>query len=142
MLYLGKSLLNVTTPFRAGVIPFAIKNNELYCLMAIDKKSREYCDFGGGVKSGESFIDGALRELHEESCEIFDGVITESELMESIVVTDLSTSIFFVQVSEDWIDNAETIFKDNQKKYSYKKYKENIGIKWIHEFHFNQMAFD
>lgn len=144
MIYFGKSLRTIKNPFRAGVIPFTISNQELEFLLPIDKRTREYCDFGGGCKIGETFIDAGLRELLEESCEIFnspDGIGT-LDLLESVAVSDLSTSVFFVYVDEKWIENAEDVFQENQKKYSFKKYKENIGIKWIHEEHFFNMAFD
>ena len=152
MLYFGKSIVDISTPCRAGLIPFTIRIDEctgnptLYYLVAIDRKTREYADFGGGCKRGETFVDGALREFNEESCEIFNNVITKEDLLKSVVITDItrSNAIFFVQIKEWWLYNAERKFKENQEHdfFNRKKYNENIGIKWLSEDNFNKVSFN
>jgi len=56
---------------RAGVIPFTIYDNRLYFLMGIDRATGELTDFGGHSKMTETIAETALRELTEETCEIF-----------------------------------------------------------------------
>lgn len=57
---------------RAGVIPYAIYQNEIFWLMGISNFNR-LSDFGGGCNEGETPIACLLREVEEES----SGVLTE-----------------------------------------------------------------
>jgi len=58
----------------AGVIPFAIHNNQLYFLFQtvfVGRKTGFYIDFGGGVDDGESSQHAATREFVEETETLF-----------------------------------------------------------------------
>ena len=59
-------------PGRAGVLPYTIVNGQLHFLFGVDRKAREYSDFGGGRKQDESFTQGAYREAIEELEGIID----------------------------------------------------------------------
>ena len=59
-------------PGRAGVLPYTIVNGQLHFLFGVDRKAREYSDFGGGRKQDETFMQGAYREAIEELEGIID----------------------------------------------------------------------
>lgn len=59
-------------PGRAGVLPYTIVNGQLHFLFGVDRKAREYSDFGGGRKQDETFMQGAHREAVEELEGIID----------------------------------------------------------------------
>ncbi len=146
MIVCGRDLDTKTDPIRrAGVIPFTVKNNSLYFLLGIDRGTRELTDFGGGVKSAETMVDGALREFTEESCEIFSSTITKEHIRHSpAIINSLQNSaIFFLRIDSHWIDTAEEVFDTYQKELrQIKKHNELIGIKWIVDSDFKLVAFN
>lgn len=130
---------------RAGVIPYTIKDNRLYFLLGIDRRTRELTDFGGGAKLDESMSEAALRELHEESCEIFNGYLTVEQLKDSpLVMNSTKTAvIYFAKVDPLWLMCAEQKFQENQRKLNdISKYNELISIKWVEEQYFKAIAFN
>ena len=58
------------------IIPYTICDGELYYLMVHDARHKEWSFISGGCKGKplESYIDGAYRELQEETRNIIDGV--------------------------------------------------------------------
>jgi 8-oxo-dGTP pyrophosphatase MutT (NUDIX family) len=56
----------------ASILPVTIHNDELYFLFGkeneMEDSAKGFSDFGGGVESGESIFDAALREGSEELC--------------------------------------------------------------------------
>lgn len=56
----------------ASILPVTIHNGELYFLFGkeneMEDSAKGFSDFGGGVESGESIFDAALREGSEELC--------------------------------------------------------------------------
>ena len=58
-------VLDVKNNKRGGVIVYTIKNEELFFLLGIDRKTREYTDFGGGCKQGET-LSTVLGESSEK----------------------------------------------------------------------------
>lgn len=97
---------------RAGVIVYTVHNNELYFLLGIDRRTREFTDFGGGCKQSETLLESAWREFGEESCDIFKNYLTQRDLECSVAVTNSArdTAIFFVYVSDKWLSHAEIKF--------------------------------
>lgn len=129
---------------RAGVIPYTIYKKNLFFLLGIDRETRDFTDFGGGVKSTESIYEGALRELNEESCNIFSQIITAENIQQSpgVISQDNTLAIFFVYVDPRWIENAADTFKTNQEKLmGVKKHDELVNIKWVDQEEFKSMAF-
>jgi len=58
----------------AGVIPFAVYNNQLWFLfqtVSIGRKAGFYIDFGGGLNDGEKYQEAAAREFIEETDTLF-----------------------------------------------------------------------
>src|SRR3989304_3199471 len=116
-MYLFGDDCNALRTIRAGVIPFTIKNNRLYFLLGVYRDTGELTDFGGGVKTSESIIDAAYRELFEESCKIFDDSILKTDLNRSIVITNTvqNMAIFFLYLHSEWLQKAEVKFNTSQK---------------------------
>lgn len=56
----------------ASILPVSIFNNELYFLFGkeneMEDSAKGFSDFGGGVESGESITETAMREGAEELC--------------------------------------------------------------------------
>lgn len=134
MIVVGDKIKDYTSFIRAGIIPYTIQKNELYFLLGRDRKTLELTDFGGGIRKTESLFDGALRELHEESCCIFQDVITPEVLSNSIAMTNQSLShvVFFVEVSNNWLLTANRLFRKSINEHHKKEFLENISIMWIH----------
>ena len=54
----------------AGILPIAIKDDEIYLLFGKENKYNDtpgWADFGGGIESSEDILDAAIREGWEES---------------------------------------------------------------------------
>lgn len=138
--YRGKSRLT-----RAGVIPFTIKRGKIYFLLGVDSKTKEYTDFGGGVKNHETFVSCACRELAEESCELFSGVITEDNLKNSFAIVNKNRTnvIFFPFINNSYLETAAVQFKIAHDKLSHiKKYNELVSIVWLNEDRFIDIAYN
>ena len=58
---------------RSGVIPYYLdpKTKKIIFLLAIDRRSGDYTDFGGGVKQTETALSGAKREFLQETNGIY-----------------------------------------------------------------------
>ena len=54
---------------RAGIIPYFLHHQHIYYILAIDRKSKNIIDFGGGfdIEKDNNLLDTALREYYEES---------------------------------------------------------------------------
>lgn len=120
---------------RAGVIPYVNVNGNLHFLMGRDTTSKDWTDFGGGVKLGETALSGAIREFKEETYRIFDDeVYSPSNFENSMAVTDYKfMTIFFIKIDEKWLYEANTRF------YKVKKMNEVDRIVWIHENRFQKI---
>ena len=113
---------------RSGIIPFVVLNDNVYLLLAQDKKTSEFSDFGGGQKRGESVIQNATREFEEESSDIFpkiDGIIADT----STVVVNTAMALIFLPVPLEWTVKSDC-FEPNE---------EVSGLRWFSEEEFGQM---
>ncbi len=145
MFIYGQELNTKTGPNRAGVIPFTVREHRIYFLLGIDRRTRELTDFGGGVKSTETMVDAALREFTEETCTIFESVITKEHIKRSPAVTNPTrdSAIFFLHIDPAWLDSAEPSFRLRQRNLcDIRKHNELIGIKWISDQDFKMVAFN
>lgn len=68
------------SPLRSGAIITTRYRGKTYFCLGIDAVHHELTDFSGGVKKGETVIEGGLRELEEESLGIFGKIRTEDVL--------------------------------------------------------------
>lgn len=149
MLVKGSQLLNTLSikNKRSGVIIYTFFEGRLYFLLAVDRRTREYTDFGGGCKNSENLLQGAWREFQEESCGIFK-MFDEKCLETSIAVTnfDRNSAIFFVEAPAALLDIAPPLFKYAVNKVDpqilkNKKNMENIAVEWIIDEDFQNLAF-
>lgn len=105
--------LDCVKPQRAGVIIYTIINGSTYFGLGLDSKTHDLTDFGGGViyKTDGDVIKGALRELEEETLEIFDP-ISPQDIRQCPVIYDDNNLIVFVHMN---VDPDTTCFAFNEK---------------------------
>lgn len=113
-------------PIRAGAIIYTKKNGTTYFCLGVDTESGNLTDFGGGVKKDESVIDGSLRELAEESLDVF-GVILAETLEKSVSFYSYNMAIVFIPLNID----IETVNKDFTRKLENKEKPEVCDIVWL-----------
>jgi len=85
-------------PNRAGAIPFFIVDKTIFFCLGEDATFKQFTDFGGGVMSTETSLEGGIRELQEESLEIF-GPINYDDVQDCLIVTSRNMMIFFLPVN-------------------------------------------
>lgn len=75
---------------RGSVLPFQIINGKIFYALGIDTNTGGLCDFGGGRETEDrSIIQTALRELSEESYNIFASSKTDHQSSHSITESDI-----------------------------------------------------
>ncbi len=134
---LGSHLAKVQTP-RAAVVPYIVKEGELFFLLGQDRQSGDITDLGGGVKQYESTLAAALRELDEESDEIL-GSLKPNDFSCSVALLDNQMGVLFIPLSKRWYVDAPKLF--NSKKGTCKK-KSHTEIKqliWFNEKDFQEL---
>ena len=115
-------------PQRGGVIPYCIKDGEVYFGMGIDTKTGDMTDFGGGIrykKDGDA-ITGSLREFMEESLCIFGAYDSQSVQNNVVVYTDTMMIIFL-----HFDVNMERINEIFDSRVRISKYFEISSLIWI-----------
>ncbi len=92
------------TPVRAGAIIYTIADDKTYFCLGIDTQSGNLTDFGGGVKKGETIIEGGLRELEEESQGVF-GHFDPSDIEDTVTFNSYNMAVIFIplEVNKDEI---------------------------------------
>ena len=118
--------MNRDTPIRAGAIIYTKKDEETYFCLGVDTQSGNLTDFGGGVKKDECVLDGALRELAEESLDIF-GVIYKDDINKSTTFHTSNMAIVFIPLDV----NMEEIHEGFQEKLREKENPEVCDIVWL-----------
>ena len=115
-------------PQRGGVIPYTIKDGEVYFGLGVDTKTGDITDLGGGIrykKDGDA-VTGSLREFMEESLCVF-GAYTPDNVKNNVVVYTNSMMIIFVHFDVN-MEQINEIF-DSRVKTS--KYSEISSLIWI-----------
>lgn len=98
---------------RVGVFPYAFHDDKLYFMVGIDKKYKEYCDFGGGIeKNDKTSLHGGLREFIEETNESLPSTYyTINKLRNSLaIVVDGKYGLVFVRGTMDQLLKAAELF--------------------------------
>jgi hypothetical protein len=120
---------------RGGVIPYGYVPDEgmYYYLLAIDRRSRQYTDLGGGIKKYEIPYQGALRELAEESIMLYSDAVPNPY---DIVVAVGNTFDIFVYDAR--VERYPNFRNDIVREFSIRKHEkvpstwlENSGITWL-----------
>jgi len=99
---------------RSSIIPYFISNNENYYFLAIDSESKNLTDMGGKIENGENFLESAIRELEEESLNIFTQ-FSPSDFKKSISIYDENNIITFKKIKIDF-EEADDMCKNFKKK--------------------------
>ena len=128
----GSQLSTVKTD-RCGVIPYTIIDNEVHFLFAEYSKSKELCDFGGGIRKTESSLTGGFREFLEESRSIFSDISSPNDLSHSVAIIDKRRlmALIFVYIDPAWYSTARTVFHSTSKVDLKKSSLEIEDIRWV-----------
>lgn len=114
---------------RAGVIPYIKVNDSKYFCLAVDSMYGTLTDFGGCVKSIETFPRASSRELFEESLGIFK-FSPRSIYENSKAVYDKNMIVMFLRLE---INNLDMTVRDFHKRLSRVTKSETSSIMWIPE---------
>jgi hypothetical protein len=89
-------------PPRAGIVVYTRVNDELLLCFGIDATYKTATDFGGGVsyRRDGTALQGALRELSEESLSIFDPIASD-RIQNGLAIYDEITLIIFIHLDVD-----------------------------------------
>lgn len=90
---------------RSGVIPYFTLEMKRYYFMFIDRKYGGLIDGGGHIEVGENFISCAVRELSEESLNIFN-YSYEDLRTKSLCYYDKNTIVLFPEVEINSLKEA------------------------------------
>ena len=134
---------NRTRVQRAGFILYTLYNGNIYFMIGIDSKTHELTDFAGTVKYkvDRHVLSGAIRELQEETLEVFEPV-TYNDVKECITIYDNNNLVIFMPISLD----PDTICREFNERYRetverkrFNSEPEVCGITWldIDEFMFH-----
>lgn len=135
---LGSHLAKVQTP-RAAVVPYVIKNGEIFFLLGQDHQSGDITDLGGGVKKYESTLAAALREFEEESDEIL-GRLHPNDFVCSVALLDGQMGALFIPLSEKWYTDAPKLFEDRKKHQRKKTHSEIDHLIWFNAEEFQKIS--
>lgn len=115
---------------RAGFILYTVHNQRLYIGLGVDAKNHELTDFAGHViyKIGESVVNGALRELKEETLGIFSP-ITSKDIENCLTIYDNNNLVIFMHINI----NPEMVSEEFNEKYQLSAdYKPEVcAITWL-----------
>lgn len=118
---------------RAGVIPYTTSGDNIYYCVGVDKKSRDYTDFGGGFsrKRDGDPLEAAARELREESLGVFTASV--DRLRKSWAVHNGEMLIIFCRYDLTHVCNSVETFQQRVEK---ETDPEVDSIVWFHESEF------
>ena len=112
--------------FRSGAIIYTRYNNVTYFCLGIDTESGNLTDFGGGVKRGETIVEGGLRELEEESQGVF-GNIGPDDIENAVIFHSHNMAIMFIPLEV----NPREITKKFMNKIKNEDEHEVCDITWL-----------
>lgn len=94
--------INITKDMavRSGAIIYTREGDKTFFCLGVDTQSGNLTDFGGGVKKGETIVDGGLRELYEESLGVF-GNIMSKDILDTTTVHCFNMAIIFIPLNVD-----------------------------------------
>jgi len=124
---IGNDLAKIKTE-RAACLPYIVKNGMLFFLFAIDKNSGDITDMGGGVKKDEFALSAGIRELKEESGDVFGSLNSRMNEMSSFVGAlgqNGKMSTLFIPMHDEWYAKIDYIEKPSS---------EIEKMIWINEF--------
>ncbi len=124
---------------RSGMIPYFKLGHSRYYFVFIDRYYGTIIDGGGHVEKGEDFIDTAIRELTEESLNIFNCTY-EDIIDNSMCIFDQNSIIIFYEVditskkeALSYCQEFRKYFNHCQRSYCREETKENSYLIYIEE---------
>lgn len=161
----GSELKNICSS-RAAVIPYTIIKNdknqwELKMLLGVDKVSGEITDLGGGVKrkTDVNNLAASLRELTEETKDIFGDYVTIEKLSSCIAITKSQPkrfatiesyegitydnggmSVIFMPVENEWVGKTGSLFEQAGVHPTNEDYNELSELIWVTENEFMNLV--
>jgi hypothetical protein len=128
--------LTTVKPQRAGVILYTKHHDLFYFGLGVDAMTGEYTDFGGGIsyKTDKDVIDGALREWHEETLNIFN--LTYQDVEDSLALYNHNNLVIFKYISLDMMSLSKKFLTQYHKHVKHGCKPEVCNIVWLplHEF--------
>jgi hypothetical protein len=115
---------------RGGCILYTKIDNKLWFGFGVDSVYNEYTDFGGKIeKKDKNIVETALRELKEESLNIFD--IPYNQVTNNIILYNNTMAVVFIKLPNTYL-NVDTLFQQ-KLAYAYQANQkiEVNGIVWL-----------
>lgn len=84
---------------RAGIIPTFVDNRKMYFLLGLDRKFREWTDFGGSTKGTETGYETAMREMEEETLGILHPYLDMDHSSFTVIEQTMAVIFFPVHLS-------------------------------------------
>lgn len=121
---------------RCGVLPYVVHEGRVWFLWAVDKKTGELTDFGGGIKEWETALEGGLREYREESRGVFSQ-ISLNDAVDKLCLFDprIGMAIIFFPFQPFWIEAAEELFElDLVSGRAVRRWEDEVSaVRWVEE---------
>tara|TARA_Y100000816_G_C25657197_1_gene349054 strand:+ start:31 stop:546 length:516 start_codon:yes stop_codon:yes gene_type:complete len=130
-----------------GILPVAIKNNEIYFLFSREgmipktKISGKWSDFGGSHENNETVFQTAVREGFEESNNMFESIDILKDTIKRNWITSIQTKTYITYLFKiDYDDNLPEKFEQHYNKVlrdneelvlKYNGLYEKDRVKWI-----------
>jgi len=92
--------IEMESPIRCGAIIYTKKEGKTYFCMGVDSSYGDLTDFSGGIKKDETLVEGGLRELKEESQNVF-GDIQEEDIQDCTTFYTKNMMIIFIERNVD-----------------------------------------
>ena len=123
---------------RSGFILYTVTNGRLFIGLGVDSRSHELTDFAGHViyYIGENVVNGALRELKEETLEIFS-TITTRDIENCLTLYNNDNLVIFMNVGIH-PDIISQEFNDKYQEMAKTK-PEVCAITWLTVDEFNDI---
>jgi len=145
MLTLTHNLCREFDYARSGVMPYTVIDDNVHFLCALDGRTKDLTDFGGGVKSRESALEAALREFEEESVSaFFPKMYNSNTWSDTFAVNDKKRkmSIIFIPFSGLYAQYVVSLFNRARCTAYRKKNTEIESILWVRQDKFYDIAFN
>ena len=118
--------IELENPVRCGAIIYTKKEGKTYFCLGVDSSYGDLTDFSGGIKKEESLVEGGLRELEEESQNVF-GNINQEDIKDCMSFYTKNMMIIFIHKNVD----MEEIKKEFNEKIIGKTELEVSNICWL-----------
>ena len=118
--------IELENPVRCGAIIYTQYKGKTYFWLGVDSSYGDLTDFSGGIKKDETPIQGGLRELKEESQNVF-GDIDEKDIQDCTTFYTKNMMIIFIERN---VDMEKVKFKFQEKIFG-KTNVEVSNICWV-----------